>query len=75
MAHVRCAVENAYLGALTHSLPIIGRSKAESKDLPSCLAYTGGNGMHPTYADDGWIAIVILLLVLILLAVTGHLKL
>jgi len=31
--------------------------------------------MHPIYADDGWIAIVIVLLVLILLAVTGHLKL
>lgn len=31
--------------------------------------------MHTMYGDDVWIAIVIVLLVLILLAVTGHLKL
>jgi hypothetical protein len=31
--------------------------------------------MHAIYGDDLWIAIVIVLLVLILLAVTGHLKL
>jgi hypothetical protein len=31
--------------------------------------------MHPILGDDVWIAIVIVLLVLILLAVTGHLKL
>lgn len=31
--------------------------------------------MHLIYGDDVWIAIVIVLLVLILLAVTGHLKL
>jgi hypothetical protein len=32
-------------------------------------------GMNTIYGDDLWIAIVIVLLVLILLAVTGHLKL
>jgi hypothetical protein len=31
--------------------------------------------MNTIYGDDLWIAIVIVLLVLILLAVTGHLKL
>jgi hypothetical protein len=40
-------------------------------NLPS----DGGGDMHPIYGDDVWIAIVIVLLVLILLAVTGHLKL
>lgn len=31
--------------------------------------------MHLIFGDDLWIAIVLLLLVLIFLAVTGHLKL
>ena len=41
----------------------------------SYFAQTEVTAVHPIIADDGWIAIVILLLVLILLAVTGHLKL
>ena len=39
------------------------------------LCLGGGDHMHVIYGDDVWIAIVIVLLVLILLAVTGHLKL
>jgi len=31
--------------------------------------------MHPIYGDDFWLGVAIILLVLILLVVTGHLKL